>query len=95
MAKKEDQTKPELPEARPLPHEASPFGVEGVDPGWRGGASEIFGPEPDEKSVYSTNDVGSAGRRDKVGPFSCAYCEKTFETQSETLAHQKSAHPRP
>ena len=95
MERQEEEPKPELPEGRPLPHEASPGGVEGADPGWQGGSSEIFGPEPDESSTYSTSDVGSAGRRDKVGPSSCAYCERTFETQSETLAHQKTAHPRP
>jgi hypothetical protein len=93
MERKEDEI-PELPEARPLPHEANPGGTEGVDPGWPGGSSELLGPEPHENSVYTTKDAGSAGRRDKVGPFACAYCERTFETQSETLAHQKTAHPR-
>jgi hypothetical protein len=95
MERKDDEVKPELPEARPLPHEANPGGTEGVDPGWPGGSSELFGAEPDEHSAYSTKDVGSAGRRDKVGPFHCAYCERAFETQSEALAHQRTAHQRP
>ena len=85
-------TPPALPEGRPLPHEANPGGTEGVDPGWVGGSSEVLSSEPDFDTTYSTRDVGSAGRRDEVGPFLCAYCNKAFERRSELKAHQKTAH---
>ena len=35
---------PELPEASPMPSEASPGGTEGVDPGWPGGSSNVGDP---------------------------------------------------
>jgi hypothetical protein len=93
MQRNERRTEPELPEGRPLPHEANPGGTEGADPGWQGGASEVLGPEPDVDTTYSTKDVGSAGREDKVGPFACAHCDQVFERPSELEAHMRSAHP--
>ncbi len=83
----EDEERPELPLGQDLPHEASPGGVEGVDPGWRGGSSEVLGPEPDFDTTYSTKDVSDAVRREEVGPFTCAYCEQTFKRPSELKAH--------
>jgi hypothetical protein len=65
-----------------------------VDPGWVGGSSEVLLPEPDVDTTYSTKDVGSAGRQDKVGPFHCAYCDQAFERRSELKDHQKAAHPQ-
>ena len=56
-------------------------------------SSEVLGPEPDFDTTYSTKDVSSAGRQEKVGPFHCAYCDKAFERRSELRAHQKKAHP--
>jgi hypothetical protein len=93
MSRNERSLPPELPEGRPLPHEANPGGTEGVDPAWPGGSSEVLGPEPDFPTTYSTKDVGSAGRQEKVGPFHCAYCDRAFERRSELRAHQKTAHP--
>ena len=40
----------ELPEGQPMPHEANPGGIEGAEPGWPGGTSnlgEILNPEPE------------------------------------------------
>src|ERR1700716_3339058 len=62
MEPDELRTPPELPEGRPLPFEANPGGIEGADPGWVGGSSELLGPEPDVDTTYSTKDVGADGR---------------------------------
>jgi hypothetical protein len=94
MEPDELRTPPELPEGRPLPYEANPGGIEGADPGWVGGSSELLGPEPDVDTTYSTRDVGSAGRQEKVGPFHCFYCGRAFERPSEVEAHQRTAHPK-
>jgi hypothetical protein len=92
MKRNERRPPPELPEGRPLPQEANPGGTEGVHPAWVGGSSEVLGPEPGFDTNYSTKDVSSAGKQDKVGPFRCAYCDQAFERRSELRAHQKAAH---
>jgi hypothetical protein len=84
---------PELPEGRPLPHEANPGGTEGADSGWRGGQSEpILGPEPDFDTTYSTADAADAPKVEVVRFFHCDRCGQAFESQASLNVHRRTAH---
>jgi hypothetical protein len=85
---------PELPEARPMPYEANPNGIEGVDAAWPGGSSnlgEILNPWPDP-STYSTEDLPPEARVDVVRAFICEKCGATFETVANLNLHRRTAH---
>jgi hypothetical protein len=84
---------PELPEGRPLPHEANPGGTEGADSGWRGAQSEpILGPEPDFDTTYSTADAADAPKVEVVRFFHCDRCGQAFESQASLNVHRRTAH---
>jgi|SRR5712664_859553 len=87
---------PELPEAKPMPHEANPGGIEGVDPGWPGGSSnfgEVLNPEPEGDTTYSTKDLPpDAPRVDVVAMLACDKCGQTFHTQALLTVHRRTAH---
>jgi hypothetical protein len=88
---------PELPEGRPMPHEANPGGVEGVDPGWPGGSSnlgEVLNPEPpDLPTTYSTKDLPpDAPRVEVVTAVVCDTCGELFESAALLNIHRRSVH---
>lgn len=88
---------PELPEAKPMPGEASPSGTEGVDSGWAGGRSnlgEVMNPEPQGDHTYSTKDVEGASRVDVVARFVCDHCGQGFPTDELLNVHRRTAHHR-
>jgi len=100
MAHKKGQTQEqamprELPEGRPMPHEANPGGIEGAEPGWPGGSSnlgEILNPEPEGDTTYSTKDVDGAPRTDVVARFKCDGCGQAFHTVELLNVHRRTAH---
>jgi hypothetical protein len=84
---------PELPEARPMPGEARPGGIEGAESSWQGGPSEpILGPEPDFDATYSTKDIGDAPRVEVVRFFHCDECGQAFDTESVLNTHRRTTH---
>jgi hypothetical protein len=86
---------PELPEARPMPHEASPGGIEGADPGWPGGSSnlgELLNPKPEGKTTYSTSDLTDVPRVEVIAQFLCDKCGQAFQTQALLNVHRRTAH---
>jgi Zinc finger, C2H2 type len=84
---------PELPEAKPMPGEASPGGIEGAESSWQGGPSEpILGPEPDFDTTYSTADMGDAPRVEVVRFHRCDECGQTFATESLLNTHRRTTH---
>jgi hypothetical protein len=88
-------TPPELPEARPLPHEANPGGTEGADSAWTGGESnlgDLLNPEPDWDTTYSTKQAGGAGRRESVRGFLCDKCSQVFDSEADLESHQQGSH---
>ena len=95
--KKRDATGlPELPAARPLPHEANPGGTEGVDAAWPGGSSnlgEVINPEPEGDTTYSTKDLpADAPRLEFVDAFVCDKCGQAFATEALLNVHRRTAH---
>ena len=87
---------PELPEARPLPHEANPGGTEGVDAAWPGGSSnlgEVINPDPEGDTTYSTKDLpADAPRVEFVDAFVCDKCGQAFATEALLNVHRRTAH---
>jgi len=80
-----------------MPHEASPGGIEGVEPDWPGGASnlgEILNPGPDADTTYSTKDVDGAPRVDVIARFACDRCGQTFNTNELLNVHRRTSHRR-
>lgn len=80
-----------------MPHEANPGGIEGAEPGWPGGSSnlgEILNPEPEGDTTYSTKDVDGAPRVDVVARFLCDQCGQAFHTVELLNVHRRTAHRR-
>lgn len=78
-----------------MPYEANPNGVEGVDPGWWGGSSnvgEIINPKPDGPTTYTTADMADAPKVDAVLMFTCDECGEAFVTQALLNVHRRTAH---
>lgn len=79
-----------------MPYEANPGGVEGADPGWPGGSSnlgEILNPEPDVPTTYSTKDLpDDAPKVDVVRAFVCDKCGQRFESEAMLNVHRRTAH---
>src|SRR5437762_14289547 len=76
---------PELPEARPMPSEASPCGTEGVDPGWPGGSSnvgEVLNPGFESPAPYSTRDLADdVPRGEVIAKFGCDRSGQAFQSE--------------
>ena len=87
---------PELPEGRPLPHEANPGGTEGADAGWPGGSSnlgEVLNSEPDGDTTYATKDLApDVPRVEFVDGFVCDKCGQAFATEALLNVHRRTAH---
>ena len=83
---------PELPEGRPMPHEANPNGIEGADSGWRGGSSGILGPAPEGDTTYSTKDLPPEGRTEVVRAIHCDKCGQAFVNVAMLNVHRRTAH---
>lgn len=81
-----------------MPYEANPGGTEGVDPGWRGGSSnlgELINPEPEGDTTYSTKDLPSdAPRVEFVDRFVCDKCGQAFPTEEALNVHRRTTHRR-
>lgn len=78
-----------------MPHEANPGGVEGVEPDWPGGPSnlgEILNPAPEGDTTYSTADVDGIPRVDVVARFVCDHCGQAFQTEELLNVHRRTAH---
>ena len=94
-AEKVQQEQRELPEAKPMPHEANPGGIEGVESDWPGGSSnlgEILNPKPDRETTYSTADSDGAPRLDVVATLRCDRCGQAFHTDELLNLHRRTAH---
>ena len=87
---------PELPEASPMPSEASPGGTEGVDPGWPGGSSnvgEVLNPGFESPAPYSTKDLADdVPRVEVIAKFVCDKCGQAFQTEALLNVHRRTAH---
>jgi hypothetical protein len=87
---------PELPEARPMPDQASPGGTEGVEPDWAGGASnvgEVINAGFASPAPYSTKDLPEdAPRVEAIREFHCDTCGQAFQTQALLNVHRRTAH---
>jgi hypothetical protein len=87
---------PELPEGRPMPDQPSPGGVEGVEPDWPGGSSnvgEVINPGFERPAPYSTKDLApDVPRTDVVLEFTCDKCGQAFQTQALLNVHRRTAH---
>ena len=81
-----------------MPGEASPGGVEGADPGFSGGASnigEVLNPEPrGMDTTYSTKDMPDVARRESVRAFVCETCGQRFDSEATLNVHRRTAHRR-
>lgn len=102
MRKKKEQAQShpapplELPEGRPMPHEANPGGTEGADQGWAGGSSnvgEVMNPEPRGlDTTYSTSDSDDVPKTDVVYAVICKQCGEPFETTAQLNVHVRTHH---
>ena len=78
-----------------MPSEANPGGVEGVEPDWPGGSSnlgEILNPEPEGDTTYSIKDVPPSARREVVRAILCEKCGQAFPTEALLNVHRRTAH---
>ena len=93
--KPEPQELPELPEGRPMPDQASPGGVEGVDAGWPGGASNVGEVlNPGEPAPYSTKDLPPDAPRTEIIPrFFCEEDGQVFATEEALNVHKRTHRP--
>lgn len=86
----------ELPEGRPMPDQPSPGGVEGVEPDWPGGSSnvgEVLSPGFERPAPYSTRDLpADAPRTEPVYQFHCDMCGQAFQTEDLLNVHRRTAH---
>jgi hypothetical protein len=106
MAKKRREQKaqpkqefpPALPRGRPMPSEANPGGVEGAEPDWRGGSSnlgEVMNPPFEQPSTYSSKDSDGAPRVDVVARYLCDHCGQAFHTNELLAVHMRTSHHPP
>ncbi len=96
MKRKKKAPPPELPEGRPMPHEANPGGTEGADAAWSGGSSnlgEVLNPEPrGSDTTYSTKDMPDVARRENVRAFPCDKCGQAFDSEASLNVHRRTSH---
>jgi hypothetical protein len=99
MAKKqrhgESDEPAELPEASPMPHEASPGGTEGADSAWAGGQSnvgEVISPAPEGDTTYSGGNIPGIPRVESVSAHVCDRCGQAFQTEELLNVHRRTAH---
>ena len=79
-----------------MPWEANPNGIEGVDPGWPGGSSnigEVLFPWADE-APYSLKELEGVPRVDSVLFYQCDKCGQAFQTDDLLNVHRRTAHRR-
>lgn len=97
MKRKKPRNKPlpELPAARPMPGEASPGGIEGADPGWTGGSSnlgEVLNEPSRLDTTYSTKDAPDVPKVESVRAFLCNVCGESFESEANLNIHRRTHH---
>ena len=80
-----------------MPDQASPGGVEGVEPDWPGGSSnvgEVINPGFEEPAPYSTEDLDpNTPRIDVVPRFFCETDGQAFATEEELNVHKRTHRP--
>src|SRR5690349_2303623 len=87
---------PELPEARPMPDQASPGGTAGAEPdlaGWAPKLVEVQNAGFASPAPYSTKDLPEdAPRVEAIREFHCDTCGKAFQTRALLNVHRRTAH---
>ncbi len=102
MARARQRTTPTeplaLPEGKPLPDQPSPGAIEGVEPDWPGGASnlgEVINPGFETPAPYSMKDLpDDVPKVEMVLEFQCETCGQAFSTQAVLNVHRRTAHHR-
>lgn len=79
-----------------MPDQASPGGIEGVEPGWPGGSSnvgEVINPGFDSPAPYSTKDLpADVPRTEVILELHCDKCGQAFATRQALNVHRRTAH---